>query len=407
MRGPHWILDRVASRGSEDVVNHTMHGEVMGCDIHLYVEKRNTEAQQHPTLNAAGRRMREAIVSGCREHEDDEYTTSVCKQFGITDRTGDRVRAQILVEQGLTWSPWRLLPPPERDETRWPRVAERDVFWGPHHCMYESRCYGYTRQVSGSDEWEEVDCPGDETCSRCHGHGRDMQWYHNRNYELFGILAGVRRPEMPRISDPRGVPGDVDVKTLGAAGWDHSLSWVTVREVLEFSWHKTAEHSGLLPVFPEGRTEMESFGQWMARTDGKSSPRGYCQGRSGRMVTLAEAKRLVQVPRVPPVTQPPVSSDDAPIVRVTWKETTLDSAPDFVEFVEEFIYPLLGDEFAQIRSVMSDAVEGAARTSGDDDPAALRRDWINAHRRRRDLAPMRKAALELAEDVRFVFGFDS
>lgn len=61
-----------------------------------------------------------------------------------------------------------------------------------------------------------------------------------RNYEAFGCLAGVRSyDDSPRIDNPRGVPVDAAVTTLGdIARWDddgHSHSYVTLREVVEFN----------------------------------------------------------------------------------------------------------------------------------------------------------------------------
>lgn len=391
----------------------------MGCDIHFYVERKHHKGTNIPLGGPVKKKggdliepakVRAAIVSGTLDAKDADVR-SIAERFNLTDRTPDMKRAMLLKELGLAaLTEWEFVAPPERDLTRWPRETRDDgfvsPFWGPNGCMYETKCYGYTRE--GADgEWEEVECSGAD-CPRCHGHKAGAQWYHNRNYELFGILAGVRRSDLPKIAETRGVPADVTAETLSAASWDHTPSWLTVAEVLAYDWNRKARHSGILSVFPErGGMGMESFEEWMKRTDGKSSPAGYCQGRGGRMVTVKEAKALVagidkkatEAARSAPMGQ-------TPIVRVEWTETTRDSAPDFLAFVETFIEPMLGPEFAQIKSVLGDALEGSVRKDADADVDELRRDWLRASPRA-DLAPLRTRALELASEVRFVFGFDS
>lgn len=62
-----------------------------------------------------------------------------------------------------------------------------------------------------------------------------------RDYNFFAILANVRNgtwgDELPPISGPRGLPADFqyddpDSEWLG----DHSFSWVTLRELLDYDW---------------------------------------------------------------------------------------------------------------------------------------------------------------------------
>lgn len=65
--------------------------------------------------------------------------------------------------------------------------------------------------------------------------------FSDRNYVLFGMLAGVRG-DGPTISEPRGWPPDLspEVKTaIENDMGDHSASWLTVKEILEF--HKSGE----------------------------------------------------------------------------------------------------------------------------------------------------------------------
>ena len=61
--------------------------------------------------------------------------------------------------------------------------------------------------------------------------------YSGRNYELFGILAGVRDHNNDSIDDPRGLPEDVsEVTKKESDRWDgdgHSHSWLTLKELRE------------------------------------------------------------------------------------------------------------------------------------------------------------------------------
>lgn len=75
-------------------------------------------------------------------------------------------------------------------------------------------------------------------------YGRD--WYADRNYDLFAILADVRngrgfagietgsgwRP----ISVPRGLPADVHRETRDGDLGDHSLTWLHLSEILDYPW---------------------------------------------------------------------------------------------------------------------------------------------------------------------------
>ncbi len=89
-----------------------------------------------------------------------------------------------------------------------------------------------------------------------HGHlevcwGKSKSWWHvcnipdDRNYDLFGVFAGVRNyvNAIP-ISEPKGLPDNIgfivkrDVKRLGIDG--HSHSWLTWKEIKEHDWDQTS-----------------------------------------------------------------------------------------------------------------------------------------------------------------------
>lgn len=66
-----------------------------------------------------------------------------------------------------------------------------------------------------------------------------------RNYILFGILAGVRQEDgITPIAEPRGLPEDSDPETIKEAqSGDHSFSWVTLAEVLAYPWDRSFEYT--------------------------------------------------------------------------------------------------------------------------------------------------------------------
>lgn len=75
--------------------------------------------------------------------------------------------------------------------------------------------------------------------------------YGNRNYTLFGILAGVRSNDNPTISAPRGVPSDMSKQIRkeweNEAEWCHSFSWLTLKELIDYyDKYKSVKLHGLI-----------------------------------------------------------------------------------------------------------------------------------------------------------------
>lgn len=71
--------------------------------------------------------------------------------------------------------------------------------------------------------------------------------YGERNYGLFGILAGVRDSRLPLLVEPRGMPDDASLAAcaesarLGRDG--HTHSWITLKEVLDFDWSQPTPYT--------------------------------------------------------------------------------------------------------------------------------------------------------------------
>lgn len=81
----------------------------------------------------------------------------------------------------------------------------------------------------GCDIHMHVECKHDGVWKR-----HNVEIYKGRNYELFGILAGVRGNSTP-ISYPKGLPVDVSYEVMQGHdlwGWgNHSASWLTFDEI--------------------------------------------------------------------------------------------------------------------------------------------------------------------------------
>lgn len=102
------------------------------------------------------------------------------------------------------------------------------------HCEYFKKKY-WIKDDPG--RWENCDIyawnPDTETYEF-----EDIYQY--RDYELFGVLAGVRSNELPQICEPKGLPKDISAKTqeeYNKFGGDaHTPSWLTLTELLQ--WKK-------------------------------------------------------------------------------------------------------------------------------------------------------------------------
>lgn len=69
----------------------------------------------------------------------------------------------------------------------------------------------------------------------------DLHPFDWRSYAMFGFLANVRNySAVTPISDPRGLPPDAALGDEYAYG-DHSLSWLSVQELLDFDYDRMTE----------------------------------------------------------------------------------------------------------------------------------------------------------------------
>lgn len=103
----------------------------------------------------------------------------------------------------------------------------------------------------------------------CNAWLRENPWhYEGRNYDLFGILAGVRSHKYPQIVPLRGFPEDISSSVKEEMGYydngggaffgdgddekdrdnyvpsEHSITWILLKELLEYDWEPAMEDVG-------------------------------------------------------------------------------------------------------------------------------------------------------------------
>jgi len=128
----------------------------------------------------------------------------------------------------------------------------------------------------------------------------EVTWFNDRNYNLFAILANVRNSfDFVPISEPRGLPDDLghdgrrlagleskDVLDASVVGeddddddndiWlgDHSFSWLTVKELLDYDWSREVQEGGWVDPW--------NYELWRRRRNGR--PDSWSGGVSGGRV---------------------------------------------------------------------------------------------------------------------------
>lgn len=248
----------------------------------------------------------------------------------------------LYVERRTKDGAWECLPPPERDFKRWPKKKGESEYsgWGPANCMHTSKCYGVY------EKGEEAGCERN-TCPACLGTGRDLRWYHNRNYDVFAILADVRNGRgfadetgdgFRVIRKPRGVPKNVSAVVRDYHLWEHTPSWLLLSEILAFDWTQETGHAGVIPLLSSqcmnGSFDKDSYEAWLARGGGQpKSWSGGVPGGNSETVPEAAARVLLAQPELR-------RAGTDYYTQVRWTEVYSESASDFLAFVDTFLRPL-------------------------------------------------------------------
>jgi hypothetical protein len=122
-------------------------------------------------------------------------------------------------------------------------------------------------------------------------------FYDSRNYDLFAILADVRNGHgfagvktgggFNPISEPRGLPDDVSDQVAKASEGNHTPSWLTLREILDFDWTQRTEK--------QGWATLAAWVKWWPGDEGGPYPRSAgVSGGDVRHIPADEMRELVK-----------------------------------------------------------------------------------------------------------------
>lgn len=94
-----------------------------------------------------------------------------------------------------------------------------------------------------ADEWEKVDSKRDYEDGLYYDVPWGKEFYHNRSYTLFSLLADVRNYwQLEPISDPKGIPNNLSPRVKAMFKYyesdGHTHSWYTLKELLDFNWNQ-------------------------------------------------------------------------------------------------------------------------------------------------------------------------
>jgi len=170
-------------------------------------------------------------------------------------------------------------------------------------------------------------------CYGCNGTGVSDQPWRERNYDVFGMLAGVRSDEWKIISNDRGFPKDIATKfdidgDPDDVWWpgDHSYGFATLAELQAYDWWQTKIAYGVVGL--------SVFARWNRIT----APVWYSGGVSGgsiKHVTMAEAERHLQNHPAPPLCLDYFEPSNIYVIDCAWVQTAAQSAGNFITFVAE------------------------------------------------------------------------
>lgn len=212
---------------------------------------------------------------------------------------------------------WVALPSPKPPEgvarEKW-NDGSLSPFWGPG--FYDD----------GTEEWN---------------------WHHDRNYFLFAILANVRNygHGVKPISEPRGIPEDAHFYRSQDRYGDHSLSWLSVMEILSYRWDQRFEVSGIIPMKKMAKDRMpfthatfyDQWG-WKVPRDQRKTPESWSGGVGGadiEVVAEHEADNML----ANPVLQDPKKTY---YVSTYWTNSARERCGRFLQMMTNYVVPAGG-----------------------------------------------------------------
>lgn len=251
----------------------------MGCDIHIYLEKKNKETGQweiQSGINKWTQRDRMEMLAGpqpnAEQREIDRHKW-LKQRFEKLD-SGDTLREE-LIRQGVGF----LYKP------------------GMEKGMID---YDYFRQNTTPAQYENIEFYNLEECFIQEADFLPL----GRNYDAFSILADVRNgygfagiptgAGFKPIAEPKGIPDDASDyyrhKAEQRNGDHHSFSYFTVEELKNYDWNQTTIKTGLVAFGVGGFGFGDSYID--LKNKGVEYPDSYFGGGSGTIISKEEADIL-------------------------------------------------------------------------------------------------------------------
>lgn len=185
-----------------------------------------------------------------------------------------------------------------------------------------------------------------DACFNCGGKGKTTREYHDRNYDLFAMLADVRNGRgfagtdtgdgFKPLARPRGKPRGTSIKdTPESVDYenpsfiylgDHSFSHATLAELLAYDYDRKTKHRGTVGA--------ATYAAWV-EAGRKGPPRDWSGGVMGpkvKHVTQAEMDRLIRTGVIitsivgGPFDEPKAKDGNTYYTVVEWEETYRESA---------------------------------------------------------------------------------
>ncbi len=181
-----------------------------------------------------------------------------------------------------------------------------------------------------------------------------MDVWEDRNYDVFAMLANVRNGHgfagVPTssgfeiLAEPRGMPVDASEHVRTERSWDHTPSWLLLKEILDAERHgyfdKVSTHVGVIPLVGEVSPfpwRSISYVSWLASGRGKpASASSSVFGKNVITVDEDEAQRLIAKGYVGPTPESPTVY----YVAISWTSTYRDSAKRFLAWIHDSVCPL-------------------------------------------------------------------
>lgn len=216
----------------------------MGCDIHLYVEKKNGETNTWEPVKGAN-----SQIANFREWAENFRESGDLEKAAMYEEKAKKIENF----QALTEALVKLEETYPEDERKGDPDLEEE----------------YQAELRSVHNYEGPTSPINFL-------------YSGRNYDVFSILADVRNgygfagvktgEGFNPISNPKGLPNDVSELVYDASdAWGvdgHSHSYLTLRELLDYDWNQVTKHVGYVgkeeyKIFKEnGKPDTWSGGIW-------------------------------------------------------------------------------------------------------------------------------------------------